>query len=292
MMKKKIKKLLLLLMAAGILTGTAGCGGRGVMPGEARQSMENENKRARDSTIMIAGSTSMEQFANLAAEGFMSRYPETTVMVQFTGSSAGVEAVLAGRADVGNSSRSLKEKEKASGAVEHVVALDGIAVITDTENQVHALTTGQLSDLYTGKVRNWQEIGGSDLPVVTVGREAGSGTRSTFEELLGIKDLCGYANELDSAGAVIARVAMTPGAVGYVSFTLLDDTVCAVSIDGIEATAENVRTGAYRLWQPYIMVTDGEIGMQKEAVKKFFTYLWSEEGRELIRTAGLIVPDP
>lgn len=232
----------------------------------------------------------MEQFANLAAEGFMARYPELTVLVQFTGSSAGVEAVLAGRADIGNSSRSLREKEKASGAVEHMVALDGIAVITDTGNQVHSLTTEQLSDLYTRKVQNWQEVGGSDLPVVTVGREAGSGTRSTFEELLGVRDQCSYANELDSAGAVMARVAMTPGAVGYVSFAVLDDTVYALSIDGMEATAENVSTGSYRLWQPCIMVTDGELGEQKEPVQRFFAYLWSEEGMELIRSAGLVAP--
>lgn len=292
-MKKKIKNILLLLnMVTSVLIGTAGCGRVYMMPEDNLQSVEDENKRARESRIMIEGSTSMEQFANLAAEGFMDRYPEMTVTVQFTGSSAGVEAVLAGRADIGNSSRSLKEKEKAFGAVEYVVALDGIAVITDKGNKVCSLTTEQLSDLYTGKIRNWQEVGGSDLPVVTVGREAGSGTRSTFEELLDIRDLCSYANELDSAGAVMARVARTPGAVGYVSFALLDDTVCALAIDGARATVENVRTGTYRLWQPYVMVTDGEIRMQKEAVQRFFTYLWSEEGRELIRAAGLIVPDP
>ena len=125
---------------------------------------------------------------------------------------------------------------------------------------------------------------------MTVGREAGSGTRSTFEELLGIRDLCSYANELDSAGAVMARVAATPGAIGYVSFGILDDTVCALAIDGIEAEVENVETGAYLLWQPYIMVTDGEINEQKDSVQRFFAYLWSEEGSQLIRKAGLIVP--
>ena len=290
-MKKNIgMKWLFAGLAAGMAVCAAGRLRSDITPKDLLQSVDGENQAVRDSTVIMAGSTSMEQFANKAAESFMARYPEITVTVQFTGSSAGVEAVLTGRADIGNSSRNLKEKETASGAVEHVVAMDGIAVITDTGNRIHALTVEQLSALYTGRVRNWQEIGGSDMPVVTVGREAGSGTRSTFEELLGIRDLCSYANELDSAGAVMARVAATPGAIGYVSFDILDDTVCALSIDGIEAAAENVETGTYLLWQPYILVTNGELKKQKDSVQKFFAYLWSEEGRQLIGEAGLIVP--
>lgn len=290
-MKKSVgMKWLLAGLAAGMAVCAAGRHRSDIMPKDLLQSVDGENQAVRDSTVIMAGSTSMEQFANKAAESFMTRYPEITVTVQFTGSSAGVEAVLTGRADIGNSSRNLKEKETASGAVGHVVAMDGIAVITDTGNRIHALTVEQLSALYTGRVRNWQEIGGSDMPVVTVGREAGSGTRSTFEELLGIRDLCSYANELDSAGAVMARVAATPGAIGYVSFDILDDTVCALSIDGIKAAAENVETGTYLLWQPYILVTNGELKKQKDSVQKFFAYLWSEEGRQLIGEAGLIVP--
>lgn len=290
-MKKSVgMKWLLAGLAAGMAVCAAGRHRSDIMPKDLLQSVDGENQAVRDSTVIMAGSTSMEQFANKAAESFMTRYPEITVTVQFTGSSAGVEAVLTGRADIGNSSRNLKEKETASGAVGHVVAMDGIAVITGTGNRIHALTVEQLSALYTGRVRNWQEIGGSDMPVVTVGREAGSGTRSTFEELLGIRDLCSYANELDSAGAVMARVAATPGAIGYVSFDILDDTVCALSIDGIEAAAENVETGTYLLWQPYILVTNGELKKQKDSVQKFFAYLWSEEGRQLIGEAGLIVP--
>lgn len=256
-----------------------------------QRAVDNENKAVRDSTVILAGSTSMEKLANMAAEGCMAQYPDMTVTVEFTGSSAGVEAVLAGRADIGNSSRSLKEEEKAAGAVENMVAADGIAVITDPGNKVTSLTAGQLADIYTGKIRNWKEVGGTDTAVVVAGREAGSGTRSTFEELLGIRDKCRYANELDSVGAMAARVASTPGAVGYVSFAVLDDTVNALAIDGVEATEENVRTGDYRLWQPFIMVTYGEIGRQSEAVQRFFGYLQSEEGRRLIEKAGLIVPN-
>lgn len=279
----------LLIGVSGILTG---CGrAAGLDAGGLLRAVENENQAARDSRIIMAGSTSMEQLANMAAESFMAKYPGITVTVEFTGSSAGVESVLAGRADIGNVSRNLKEEERASGAVENIVAIDGIAVITDRANRVTALTAEQLAGIYTGKIRNWQELGGSDTPIVTAGREAGSGTRSTFEELLGIRDRCWYANELDSAGAVLARVGATPGAIGYVSFEVLDDTVAVLAIDGIGAAEENVKTGKYLLWQPFIMVTDGKINGQREEVRMFFEYLHSEEGQELIRAAGLIVPD-
>ena len=214
-----------------------------------------------------------------------------TGTVECTGSSAGIESVLAGSADIGNSSRALTEEEKSSGAVENIVAIDGIAVITDSSNTAAALSTEQLTGIYKGEIRNWSEAGGDDMPIVVVGREAGSGTRETFEELLGIKDMCAYANELNSVGAVMARIASTPGAIGYVSLDVLDDTVRAISIDGAEPTEENIKAGSYLLSRPYIMVTNGKIGIQSEAVQEMFIYLRSEEGQGLIRAVGLIVPD-
>ncbi len=292
MAKRITAGLILAGITVCIAVGLGGCSAAdGMALRKLQRAMDDENKAVRDNTVILAGSTSMEKLANMAAEGCMAKYPDMTVTVEFTGSSAGVEAVLAGRADIGNSSRSLREEEKAAGAVENMVAADGIAVITDPGNKVTSLTVEQLAGIYTGKIRNWNEVGGTDTAVVVAGREAGSGTRNTFEGLLGIQDRCWYANELDSVGAVAARVASTPGAIGYVSFDVLDDTVNALAIDGVEATEENVRTGDYRLWQPFIMVTNGEIGRQSEAVQRFFDYLQSEEGRRLIKKAGLIVPD-
>ena len=193
-------------------------------------------------TVVMAGSTSMEKFANMLAECYREANPGVTVTAEFTGSSAGVQAVLSGRADIGLSSRTLTTAEEASGAAAYVIAMDGIAVITDRDNPVTALTTKQLADIYTGQIRDWQELGGRKQPIVVAGREAGSGTRSAFEELLGIEDRCYYANELDSEGAMLARIASTPGAVGYVSFDVLNDTVHALSLDGVEAAAERVKT--------------------------------------------------
>lgn len=287
----KVRTMIAMLLI-GVSEILSGCGSAaGTDPAGLLQAVEEENKAATDSMVIMAGSTSMERFANMAAESFMSFYPEITVTVEFTGSSAGVEAVLAGRADIGNSSRNLKEEEKASGAVENIVAIDGIAVVTDRANRVTELTEEQLAGIYTGRIRNWSEVGGADMAVVVVGREAGSGTRSMFEERLGIRELCRYANELDSAGGVMARVASTPGAIGYVSLEVLDDTVGTLSINGAEASEENVKTGSYLLYQPFIMVTDGEISEQKKSVQKFFNYLYSENGRQLIGAAGLAVPD-
>lgn len=242
-------------------------------------------------TITMAGSTSMEKFANALAESYMLKYPGVTVTAEFTGSSAGIGSVLAGSADIGNSSRNLKEEEKSSGAVENIVAIDGIAVITDASNTAAALSTEQLTGIYKGEIGNWSEVGGDDAAIVVVGREAGSGTREAFEELLEIKDMCAYANELNSTGAVVAKVASIHGAIGYVSLDVLDDTVQTISLDGVEPTEENIKAGSYLLSRPFIMVTNGEIETQSEAVQEMFTYLKSEEGQELIKAVGLIIPD-
>ena len=305
MKKNRVTKLLLALgITVYMLEGLTGCSNAdAVSKQKIMQALVKENKSARTSsvtgqdnttltgTITMAGSTSMEKFANALAESFMMKYPDVTVTVEFTGSSAGIESVLAGSADIGNSSRALRSEEKSSGAVENIVAIDGIAVITDTSNAVAALSTEQLNGIYIGEIRNWSEAGGDDVPIVVVGREAGSGTRDTFEELLEIKDMCAYANELNSVGAVLARVASTPGAIGYVSLDVLDDTVQTISIDGATPAEENIKDGGYLLSRPFVMVTNGAMEAQSEAVQEMFTYLKSEEGQELIKAVGLIVPD-
>lgn len=258
---------------------------------ETEQPAEETTDKAVSGTITMAGSTSMEKLANAVAESFMAKYPDVTVTAEFTGSSAGVEAVLGGSVDIGNSSRNLKDEEKAAGAVENIVAIDGIAVVTDKENTVTDLTTDQLVGIYKGEIKNWSEVGGTDEAIVVVGREAGSGTRGAFEELLGIEDACAYANELDSTGAVMAKVASTPGAIGYVSLDVVDDTVISLSLDGVAATEENIKAGDYTLSRPFVMATNGEISAQSDAVQELFTYLQSDEGKELIKSVGLIIPD-
>ena len=255
---------------------------------EAETEAAAEGNADLSGSISMSGSTSMETFANALCESFMNLYPNVTVTAEFTGSSAGIESVLSGACDIGNSSRNLSEDEIAAGAVENIVAIDGIAVVTDPANTVSDLTKDQLVSIYTGEVTNWSEFGGESMPIIVIGREAGSGTRSAFEEILEIEDQCAYANELDSTGAVMARVASTPGAIGYISLDVLDDSVKALTLDGVEATAENIQAGSYFLSRPFVMATNGEISAQNELVQALFDYVYSEEGQELVSSVGLI----
>ena len=238
--------------------------------------------------LSMVGSTSMEKLANALSEAFMEEYPDVTVTAEFVGSGAGIEAVTNGTADIGNSSRSLKDEEKAAGVVENVVAIDGIAVCVDPANEVADLTKEQLTNIYNGTITNWKEVGGADEPIIVIGREAGSGTRGAFEELVDLQDACKYANELDSTGAVIAKVASTPGAIGYASLDALDDSVKALSLEGVEATAENIKAGNYFLSRPFVMATKGEISEQNDLVQAWFDFVLGDEGQQVASEVGLI----
>ena len=239
-------------------------------------------------SISMVGSTSMEKLANALSEAFMEEHPDVTVTAEFVGSGAGIEAVTNGTADIGNSSRSLKDEEKAAGVVENVVAIDGIAVCVDPANEVADLTKEQLTNIYNGTITNWKEVGGVDEPIIVIGREAGSGTRGAFEELVDLVDGCKYANELDSTGAVIAKVASTPGAIGYASLDALDDSVKALSLEGVEATAENIKAGNYFLSRPFVMATKGEISEQNDLVQAWFDFVLGDEGQQVASEVGLI----
>ena len=252
-----------------------------------------------EGSLHLAGSSSMEKMTDALAECFMERYPKVTVTVQFTGSSAGIEAVAEGSADIGLASRGLTEEERGRGLRGYVVALDGIALCVDSANPVTEVTRRQLADIYTGKIRNWASIGGDDLPIVLIGREAGSGTREAFEGLLGLSGQCTYANELDSTGAVMARIASTPGAIGYVSFDVLkastenavQDVVHPLLLDGTAPDAENVRTGKYPLCRPLLMVTRGELADQSGLARLWFCYVASQEGQDILERVGLVTVD-
>ena len=301
-MKKNIMRAVAL---AGVMTLSLGmltaCGTdtKETTPGAADKTAASDNTSTDtekdysnlSGTISMSGSTSMQKLAQALAEAFSAKYPGVTVTPEFTGSSAGIEAVTSGTVDIGNSSRNLTDSEKEAGVVENIVAIDGIAVITNKETNVADLTKQQLTDIYTGTTANWSDLGGESEAIVVIGREAGSGTRGAFEELLGVEDKCKYANELDSTGAVLAKVASTPGAIGYVSLDVVDDTVTAMKLEGVEPTAENIKAGDYFLCRPFVMATKGEISQQSEAVQALFDYLKSDEGKALIEQVGLITTD-
>lgn len=279
-----MKKNKILSIIAGVLlvASISACGNT------ATNTEDNVENKALSGQITMVGSTSMEKLANAMAESYMEKNQGVTVTAEFVGSSAGIEAVAGGTADIGNSSRNLKDSEKQQGIVENIVAIDGIAVVVDPANTVSNLTKDELTKIYKGEIKNWSELGGNDGAVVVVGREAGSGTRGAFEEILGVEDECAYSNELDSTGAVIAKVAATPGAIGYVSLDAVNDTVKTVKLEGIEATAENIKNGDYFLSRPFVMATKGEISEQNELIQSWFEYIDSDEGQEVIAQVGLI----
>lgn len=311
-MKKKITKLMAVMLAAGMtMMGLVGCGNGesqkqansetqteavATEPTETQETQNTEETAQEETsnlsgTVTLAGSTSMEKLCEALMEGFMEKYPEITVTTEYTGSGAGLESLAAGSVDIGNASRHVKDEEAANGAVENVIALDGIAVIVDKDNVVTDLTSEQLASIYKGEIANWSELGGNDEAIVVIGRESGSGTRDAFEELNEIKDACNYAQELDSTGAVLAKVSTTPGAIGYVSLDVVDDTVIAAKLNGVDATEENILAGTYVLQRPFVMATKGDIASQNELVNTWFDYIASEEGQEIISSVGLILPE-
>lgn len=285
-MKKLVSLILAGVLGAALMTG---CGGQ-----STEQSADNgastgtTTESTASGTVSMNGSTSMKKLVEAACETFNAQYPSIKAEGQFTGSGAGLEAVANGTADIGNSSRALTEEEKAKGLVENIVAIDGIAVVVDNANTVTSLTKQQLADIYTGKITNWSEVGGNDGSIVVIGREAGSGTRGAFEEILEIEDQCAYAQELDQTGAVLTTVSSTPNSIGYVSLDVLNDTVKAVSIDDVEPTVENIKAGTYSLQRPFVMATNGEISAQSDAVQTWFDFMASEEGQAIVESVGLI----
>lgn len=301
-MKNKITKVLAYALAGSIgILGLTACGSENaqgtasqdnkVQTEASTEESKTEQKEELKGTITLAGSTSMEKVCEALMEGFMEDYPSIVVTTEYTGSGAGLESLNAGSVDIGNASRHIKDSEKEAGAVENVVALDGIAVIVDKDNTVNDLTSEQLASIYTGAITNWSELGGKDEAIVVIGREAGSGTRDAFEELNGVKDSCVYAQELDSTGAVLAKVAATPGSIGYVSLDVVNDTVVAAKLNGVDATEANILNGSYALQRPFVMATKGEVSAQSDLVKTWFDYIKSAEGKEIIQSVGLIIPE-
>lgn len=307
------KKLLALLMSLTMTAALIGCGSADqTASAETAETTEATEETTEDTvedtasseaeateeapaadlsgTISLAGSTSMEKLCEAMSESFMEAYPGVTVTVEYTGSGAGLESLASGSVDIGNSSRHLKDEEVAGGAVENVVAIDGIAVIVDPANSVSDIPADKLAAIYKGEITNWSELGGNDEAIVVIGRESGSGTRDAFEELLEVKDACKYAQELDSTGGVKAKVAATPGAIGYVSLDVVDESIKAVSIDSVEPTETNIIAGDYLLSRPFVMATNGEISAQNDLVKGWFDYISSDAGKDVIKSVGLIIP--
>ena len=238
-------------------------------------------------TVATDGSTSMEKVIGALGEAFMEANPDTTFTYNPTGSGSGIQAVQEGRCDIGLSSRALKDAEKEAGLTETVLAYDGIAMIVNPANPVEDLSLEQIADIYTGKITNWSEVGGNDSQIVLIGREAGSGTRGGFEEIVGVVDACQYRQELSSTGDVITTVAQNPDAIGYASLAAVKDTVKALKVAGVTPTEATVKDGTYTIQRPFVLATKtGE--KLNDVAQAFFDYATSADAGEIIAAAGAV----
>ena len=236
-------------------------------------------------TVELDGSTAMSGVAAVLQEAFRQREPGIRVNCSGSGSGAGIEGVLEGRCDVGLSSRELTEEEIARGAVGRVLALDGIAIIVHPDNPVSDLTRERLAAIFTGKISRWTELDGEDRPMAVYGREAGSGTRTAFENALGVTDRCAYRNEYCSTGDVVGNVAANPNAIGYVSLSSVNGTVKALAVDGVRCELDAVREGTYPICRPFLLVTK-EGGTLSDAAGAFLDFAESEEAEPYLAMAG------
>ena len=280
-MKKAFAILLTLTMALSLL---AACGGKQETPAQTEQSAQ---PAALSGTVSTNGSTSMEKVIGALSEQFMTDNSGVSVTYDATGSGAGIEAASNGSADIGLSSRALKDEEKVSGLVGTTVALDGIAVIVNPANKVADLTVEQIAQIFTGEITDWSQLGGEAGTISCIGREAGSGTRDGFESITKTKDACKMDQELTSTGAVIEAVAGNPNAIGYASLSALKDTVKAVTVGGVECTEDTVLDGSYAIQRPFVFVTKDGVALSAQA-QAFFDFATSSAANDLIRAAGAV----
>ena len=252
-------------------------------------SSSDEETSGISGKVTMNGSTSMQELVEAMQETIVEVYPDLEIAAEFTGSSSGVKAVIEGTAQIGNASRALKDEEKEK-LTENIICQDGIAVIVSNDLNIKGITLDQLAAIYKGEITNWSEVGGDDLAIVVVGRDAASGTRGAFEEIVGVEDQCNYAQEIESTGAVVGKVEATPGTIGYVSLNVVEknEKIKALDIDGASASAKNIVDGSYPIARPFVMATKGNIEEQSEEVQAIFDYLQSDEGQEVIENLGLI----
>ena len=248
---------------------------------------QTEAPAALSGTVSTDGSTSMEKVIGALGEAFMEANSGVNFTYNPTGSGSGITAVSEGRCDIGLSSRALKDSEVASGLVGTVLAYDGIAVIVNPANTVEDLDIETIAKIYTGEITNWSELGGADAEIVLVGREAGSGTRSGFEELTETVDKCQYRQELTSTGDVITAVAQNPDAIGYASLASVKDSVKALKVAGVTPSEETVKDGTYLIQRPFVLVTKEGVELSPVA-QAFFDYATKGQANDIITASGVV----
>ena len=281
----KLRKLIAAGLTLVMALSLAACGSK--TETEDNQNTDEPQTVTLSGSVALNGSTSMEKVVGALGEQFMADNSGVKVTYDATGSGAGIEAASNGSADIGLSSRALKDEETSAGLVGTTVALDGIAVIVNPANGVENLTVEQIAQIFTGEITDWSELGGEAGTISCIGREAGSGTRDGFESITGTKDACKMDQELTSTGAVIEAVAGNPNAIGYASLSALKDSVKAVTVNGVACSEETVLDGSYEIQRPFVFVTKDGVELSDQA-QAFFDFATSADANELIRAAGAV----
>jgi phosphate transport system substrate-binding protein len=235
-------------------------------------------------TVTEAGSTTVQPVAEKMAEAFKQKYPGVTVTIQGGGSSVGIKSANDGTVDIGAASRELTEKDPA--LVKHLLCRDGIAIITNNSNKVTNLSKLQVLEIFSGKITNWNQVGGDNKNIHIVAREEGSGTRTAFEEMVMGKELIVKNAILQSSnGAIRTTVANDSQAIGFLSFGYVDKSVKSLAIDGIAGTEENAKSGKYPIVRPLYFVTKSQ---PAGLVKQFIDFCQSSEAQKIIVSEGYI----
>lgn len=287
------KKLISLIAGAAIVAAATGCSetatssvaGTSSTAGTSASGASSAAAEELSGTLSMNGSTSMEKVIKAVNGAFMEKNKGVTVNLNLTGSGTGIQEASEGKCDIGNSSRKLKDEE-AEKLDATVVGLDGIALVVNPANKLEDITLEDLAKVYSGEITNWKELGGDDKSIVVIGREDGSGTRDGFESIVMGDKEPKYAQELESTGSVINAAATTDGAIGYASLANVDETVKALKIGGVEATEENVKSGAYEVQRPFICATLK--GSDNKLVKAYLDFILSEEGQALVLAQGAV----
>lgn len=293
------KKLISLIAGVALVATTTGCSNSATSSTADASSTAGNTSSASDTTkaddssateelsgtLSMNGSTSMEKVIKAVNGAFMEKNKGVTVNLNLTGSGTGIQEASEGKCDIGNSSRKLKDDE-AEKLDATVIGLDGIALVVNPTNKLEDITIEDLAKVYSGEITNWKDLGGDDKAIVVIGREDGSGTRDGFESIVMGDKQPQYAQELESTGSVINAVATTDGAIGYASLANVDETVKALKIGGVEATEENVKSGAYEVQRPFICATLKD--SDNKLVKAYLDFILSEEGQALVLAQGAV----
>lgn len=288
---KRIRKVLVLVSLLLVLSVVfTGCANRDSSPqgiDELTGSKDTSNQLS--GTINIVGSTSVTPVAESLGQEFSKLYKGVNIDVQGVGSTAGIKAAIDGTADIGMSSRNLKDEEKATGVKEYTIAYDGIVIAVHPNNPVEDLDMETIQKIFSGELTNWKELGGDDQEILVISREEGSGTRGAFEEILELQEKDGSGNTLsivkkdaliaDGNGAVKANIVSKENSIGYVSLSYLDEMVKGIKVEGVEATVDTIQKGEYKISRPFYMLTMDE---ETDLIKAFIDFTLSDEGQKIV----------